>query len=52
MTKAMFEHGEELRATSPLWEEYEPQNLGRGIGVPFHPGALRFFNEKGVKVTP
>ena len=50
-TKTLFERGAELRATSPLWEEYDPQKLARGIGVPFHPGALKFYQEKGVKVV-
>jgi uncharacterized protein len=52
MTKAMFERGKELRATSPLWEDYDPKELGRGIGVPFHPGAIRLYKENGVKVAP
>jgi uncharacterized protein len=51
-TKAMLEQGAELRATSPLWAEYDPMRLGQGIGVPFHPGALRALSEKSVPVKP
>jgi uncharacterized protein len=51
-TKAMLEQGAELRATSPLWAEYDPMRMGQGIGVPFHPGALRAFAEKSVPVKP
>lgn len=52
VTKAMLEHGAELRATSPLWAEYDPARLGQGIGVPYHPGALKAFAEKKVPVKP
>jgi uncharacterized protein len=50
--RAMLEQGAELRATSPLWAEYDPMRLGQGIGVPFHPGALRALAEKSVPVKP
>jgi hypothetical protein len=52
VAKAMSDHAAELRATSPLWEEYDPRDLSRDIGVPFHPGALRFFREAGLTVRP
>lgn len=49
VAKTMFERAADLRATSPLWEEYEPRDLGADIGgVPFHPGALRFLREAGI----
>lgn len=51
-TKAMLEQGEDLRATGPLWAEYEPKRTGQGLGVPFHPGALRALAEKSVPVKP
>jgi uncharacterized protein len=52
MTKAMFERAADLKATSPLWEEYDPKAMGAGIGVPYHPGAQRFFREAGVGFQP
>ncbi len=52
MTKAMFERAADLKATSPLWEEYDPKSLGTNIGVPYHPGAQRFFREAGVGFQP
>jgi TRAP transporter TAXI family solute receptor len=49
MTKAMHDGAAALRATSPLWAEYETRDLGRAVGtIPFHPGALRFFREAGI----
>ena len=52
VTKAMLEQAAELRATSPLWAEYDPAKLGQGIGVPYHPGALKALAEKSVPVRP
>lgn len=49
VTKTMFENAAALKATGPLWEEYDPAKLSSGIGVPFHPGAKRFYAEKGMK---
>ena len=52
VTKAMFERVADLKATSPLWEEYDPKAMGAAIGVPYHPGALRFFKEASVGFQP
>jgi TRAP transporter TAXI family solute receptor len=52
VAKAMSERAAELKATSPLWEEYDPKALGADIGVPFHPGALRHFREAGIGTRP
>jgi uncharacterized protein len=49
LIKAMHDRAADLKATSPLWEEYDPKALGAGIGVPYHPGAIRFFREAGIK---
>ncbi len=48
VTKALFERAGDLKATSPLWEEFDPKAMGAGIGVPYHPGAQRFFKEANV----
>lgn len=45
----MHDHADALRATSPLWDEYDPAALARDIaGIPYHPGAVRFFREAGL----
>jgi hypothetical protein len=49
MAKAMHDRAADLRATSPLWEEFDPKGMGGGVGVPYHPGAIRFFRDAGVK---
>lgn len=49
MARVMHDQADALRATSPLWEEYDPKDLARDVGgVPFHPGAVRFFREAGL----
>lgn len=48
VAKAMHDNAAALRATSPLWEEYATADLNRDIGVPYHPGAERFYREAGI----
>jgi hypothetical protein len=48
VVKALFEQPGELKATSPLWEEYDPKRLAKRIDLDWHPGARKYFEEKGV----
>jgi len=48
VAKAMHDGAEALRATGPLWSEYDTADLFRDIGVPYHPGAERFYREAGI----
>ncbi|PQO23460.1 hypothetical protein C2I36_07910 [Rhodobacteraceae bacterium WD3A24] len=45
---AIAANTEELRASSPLWNGYDPANLARDYGMAYHPGALRFYEEEGL----
>ena len=45
---ALLEHGAELKATSPLWAEYDASQLGRDVGVDYHPGAMKVYQAKGI----
>ena len=38
----------ELEATSGLWKAFRPDNMAKAIQVPFHPGAIKFYREKGL----
>ena len=45
---AIIDGEEDLRATSPLWKTYKPENIAtRFDGLDYHPGAVKYFKEKG-----
>lgn len=51
MLKAVYDHPEEKNAIHPMARMYNPQNAFRGApGVPvgFHPGAIKYYKEKGI----
>lgn len=45
---AMFDNPVDLQTASPLFKEFEPQLMSRDLGVPFHPGAVKFYESKGI----
>jgi hypothetical protein len=49
--KTFFDRKQELIAVhrEARWLSFEPQATG-GSPIPFHPGAIRYFTEKGVKI--
>lgn len=50
MTKAIYEGKDVMAATFPPFRLFEPAKIYGDIGVAaFHPGALRFFEEQGLK---
>ncbi len=51
VTKAVFENLETLRAAVKPARDTTPENTAKFIGkaaIPFHPGAIKFFKEKGL----
>ena len=46
--KAIYENEEELKASSPLWNTYAPEDIATDFGLQYHPGALRYFEEQGL----
>lgn len=48
MTKALFENKEDIMAGNAKGEELDPAYAVDGISVPFHPGAVKYFQEVGV----
>lgn len=51
VTKALLDtHHDELRAIHPAAGQFRTQNGGRSMVVPVHPGAARFYAEKGVRL--
>jgi TRAP transporter TAXI family solute receptor len=48
MTKAMYDRLPELASAHSAGKEISLQNALQGMPIPLHPGAERFFKEKGV----
>lgn len=48
ITRAIFEHRDELVAVHPEARHLDPARAARGLPVPLHPGASRYYREIGV----
>lgn len=47
MTKAVAANIEKVAVVEPDLKDWDLKNLATDVGVPIHPGAMRFFKEKG-----
>ncbi len=50
LLSAMFENKDDLVAGHAKFEYLDAEQAVAGIGVPFHPGAKKFFEEQGIEV--
>jgi uncharacterized protein len=48
LTKALFDNQPELAAAHAKGKEINLQNAVKGVSIPFHPGAEKYFKEKGL----
>jgi TRAP transporter TAXI family solute receptor len=49
ITKVIHEHTRDLAEVHPAGNEYSLENALRGLTIPLHPGAEKYYKEKGVK---
>ena len=49
VVQALYDNPQALKDTSPLWKEFEPALMSRELGVPYHPGAMRFYQSKALR---
>lgn len=47
-TKLLYEHRAEVAEKHPAGKALNPKNAARDTGVPFHPGAIKFYKEEGI----
>ncbi|WP_230531557.1 TAXI family TRAP transporter solute-binding subunit [Microvirga roseola] len=50
MTKAIADNVPSLAATSKAMSGLTPKEMAEDVGVPFHPGAAKFYKEQGISV--
>ncbi len=50
MTKVVWEHFDEIVEAAPFLKVVDPKNVLGGIPVPLHPGAYKYFKEKGFEI--
>jgi TRAP transporter TAXI family solute receptor len=48
LTKALFENQAELAAAHAKGKELSPTYAVQGVSIPFHPGAVKYYKEKGL----
>jgi len=50
VTKTLLEKADDLGAIHPVGKEFKLESVKNGVAIPFHPGAKKYYMEKGVKV--
>ncbi len=51
VVRAMYENPDELRVSGALWEEFSAEGMSKDVGIEYHPGAIKFYQEKGIWPT-
>jgi uncharacterized protein len=51
LTRVLAEKSEQMAASVPLFKQLDPKALWRDFGVPYHAGALRYYEENGIEQT-
>jgi hypothetical protein len=48
VVETLYSNPTDIKATSPLWTEFDPAQMGKDVGIPYHPGAVAFYKSKGI----
>jgi len=48
ITKSLVENIDEIRMVHDMYSDLTPEFMATDVGVPFHPGALRYYQEQGL----
>lgn len=46
--KAIYDSEAEIKASSPLWTNYSSKGMAKDVGLPYHPGAEKFYKSVGI----
>jgi TRAP transporter TAXI family solute receptor len=46
--EALYANPQALKDTSKLWSQFDPREMSKDLGVPYHPGAIKFYQAKGM----
>lgn len=47
ITKSICEHRDDIVLALPSWASFQPETAWEGLAAPLHPGAARYYKEKG-----
>jgi uncharacterized protein len=47
MVKTVFERLDDLKASHAAFRILDPKQMLQGLSAPFHPGAIKYYKEKG-----
>jgi TRAP-type uncharacterized transport system substrate-binding protein len=49
MTKTLATHPQEVREAHSIMKDWEPEDATLNPPIPYHPGALRYWEEAGIR---
>lgn len=52
ITKTLFEHLDGLKKAHLAAKDIRLEDCQKGVTVPFHPGAMKYFEEHGIQILP
>jgi uncharacterized protein len=50
ITKEMFDNIDKIRASHPSVKDFDLNSAVQGLPIPYHPGAVKYFKEKGLTI--
>ena len=48
VAKALYEGQASLQQTGPIWQEFDPAEVGKAGVLEYHPGAIEFYKSVGI----
>jgi hypothetical protein len=51
LTGVLAEQSEQMAGAVPLFRQLKPGQLWRDFGVPYHPGAIDYYEKNGIAET-